>query len=186
MGSGQGSPFNWNAYELSDVGSPISGLIAEDGEPTSVSVQISTPTGNQDRFLGSPLFVPIHSPDLDSICCDILHSGPNPMVVTWTGLFPLSLYDYWIFTSSSAVDTISAIGDNSDSFVSPGVVSNSQNINGVVGNSSRSFQSYARQVVSTQSGTIVLNIASAGTPALSAVAVKLVGEEAGMIYVMNR
>lgn len=175
MGSGRGTPANWNQYTLADSGRAITGLIDEDGRATTATLRVETPTASL-AFTPAPGVIPAHPNPLDSLCCDFLYGGPKPMIITWEGLLPNATYDYWLVTSSSASDTITVTGSTVDVFHSPVVRATSQNINGSPGSSASIFDSYARQVVSSSSGTITLSYASTGTPVPSAVAVRAVPE----------
>lgn len=174
VGDGQGSPINWTRYTLANVGSPIVGLFAEDGSPTTVTFQIQTPTNNQNSAPSSLSITPTHYNPLNSLCCDILYGGPVPMILTWTGLVPSATYEYWLFTSSSssAPDVITVTGSTVDVFTSPSIEPTSQRINGLLGSISSTFDSYARQVVSSPLGTIIISYDSSGTPVPSAAALR--------------
>jgi uncharacterized repeat protein (TIGR01451 family) len=170
--AGQGSPVNWNSYTLADVDSPMTNLVAEDGSTTSVSFQLDGVTSEYNAAPVDGSVIPAHTPDLTTVCCDLLHGGPNPTVATWSGLVPLATYDYWVFTSSAATDTITVTGDDVDSFASPNVSPDSQRINGILGSSGSTFESYARQITASGTGTITIEILSAGTPTPSGYAIR--------------
>lgn len=174
--AGQGSPTNWTSYTLADVGSTKSNLIDESGTFTSVDFQLIGPTVVQNIAPFSATIIPSHSNDLTTVCCDIVASGPEPFVTTWSGLVPNAPYNYWIFTSSAATDTFTVTGSTADNFVSPQVNSDSQRINGILGSSSSTFASYARQVNASATGTIVILHDSTGTPTPSGYAVELIPE----------
>ena len=162
--AGQGSPTNWTSYTIANVDAPVTNLVAEDGSATSIGFQLDGVVSTQDAAPVDGSVIPSHSPDLTTVCCDILFSGPDPTLATWSGLEPLATYNFWVFTSSAADDVITATGDTVDSFDSPSVSSNSQRINGVLGDSNSTFVSYARQIVASDSGTVVIGIDSNGTP----------------------
>lgn len=172
--AGQGSPTNWTSYTFADVDTTKSNLVDETGATTSVSFLLSGVTATQDLAPFSPSVIPSHTTDLTTVCCDVLGLGPNPTVALWSGLVPSATYNYWVFTSSAAQDTITATGATTDSFFSPAVSAESQAINGVIGSSALTFASYARQVDASAAGTIRIDIQSTGTPTPSGYAVELV------------
>lgn len=171
--AGQGSPTNWTSYTITDVGTIKTNLIAEDGSLTGVGFQLDGVTRTQNVVPVSSSVIPLHFNDLTTVCCDILHGGPNPTLATWSGLVPLETYNYWVFTSSAATDTITVTGDTVDSFVSPSVSSASQRINGILGSDTLAFTSYARQVTASATGTINIGIQSRGTPTPSGYALEI-------------
>ncbi len=171
--AGNGSPLNWSSYGIGNVGSTITNLIAEDGSITSAGFRLDGVTGTQN-FACSANNTPIHSNDLSSVCGDILHSGPNPTVALWTGLQAGSLYNYWVFTSSAANDTITVNGFDTDIFSSPGVGATNQRINGLLGDNTKTFSWYARQITASQQGTIEISLLSQGTPTPSGYAIESV------------
>lgn len=174
--AGQGSPTNWTSYTLGDANTLFSNLIAEDGSVSSVGFQLDGVISEQDNAPSSGAVIPSHSPDLTTVCCDILYSGPNPTVATWSGLEPLGTYNYWVFVSSTAEDTITATGSNVDVFDSPDIAGNSQAINGIIGDSALTFASYARQIIASENGTVSIGILSTGTPTPSGYAIELVSD----------
>jgi hypothetical protein len=177
--AGNGSPTNWNGYSIGNVGSALSNLTREDGSSSGVSFTLFGVTATQNFSVSSAALVPSHPLDLTSVCCDILHAGPNPTLARWSGLTPLATYRYWVFTSSAASDSITVTGDNVDAFASPAVSQDSQRINGVVGDSTLTFASYARQVTASAAGTIDIAILSGGTPTPSGYAIEPVAAVAG-------
>ena len=172
--SNSGTPINWNSYTWADANTTMSNLVAEDGSITGIGFQLNGRFSFQNADPADSSVIPLHTTDLTTVCCDILHGGPNPTVSTWSGLTAFATYNYWVFTSSSATDTITASGNTIDSFVSPPVVSTSQNINGVLGSNLLTFSSFARQVEASASGTINIDILSNGTPTPSGYAVEFV------------
>jgi hypothetical protein len=171
-----GSPTNWNSYRLADVNTTKTNLIAEDGSATIVGFSLAGVPSTQNFAPSSSAVIPSHSNDLTTVCCDILHAGPNPTLALWSGLVPLASYNYWVFVSSTAEDTITVTGSTVDSFNSPDIDPDSQAINGIVGSDALSFASYARSVVASASGEISIAILSTGTPTPSGYAIERVGE----------
>lgn len=174
--AGQGSPTNWTSYTLADANTQVSNLIAEDGSVTSVGFQLDGVNSEHNTAPSSGAVIPSHSTDLTTVCCDILYSGPNPTVATWSGLEPLATYNYWVFVSSSAEDTITVTGSNVDVFSSPEFFGDSQGINGIIGDSGSTFASYARQIIASENGTVSIGILSNGTPTPSGYAIELVSD----------
>jgi len=174
--AGQGSPANWTSYTIDDVDSPVSNLVAEDGSISSVSFQLDGVTNTQNYAPSDGSVIPSHFNDLTTVCCDILYGGPNPTMATWSGLEPLAIYNYWIFVSSTAVDTMTVTGDDVDSFGSPSIGASTQAINGLLGDSSLTFASYARQITASDTGTVVIGIQSSGTPTPSGYAIELASD----------
>ncbi len=119
--------------------------------------------------------IPSHSTDLTTICCDIFSGGSNPSVAIWSGLVPLVEYNYWVFVSGSSNDFITATGSTVDIFTSGGTPTNRQTINGIPGSNGLTFQTYARQVMSSFIGTISIAILSGGIPTPSAYALERTG-----------
>ena len=181
--AGQGSPTNWTSYTLADVGTTVTNLIAEDGSGTSLGFQLSSPgpIANQNFTPSSGAVIPTHSNDLTTVCCDIVFNGPNPTIAIWSGLVPFQTYNYWVFTSSAAPDTITVTGSTVDSFAPPGVSPFSQRINGTLGSNALTFASYARQVNASATGTIDIAILSDGTPTPSGYALQAVPTPSAML-----
>lgn len=174
--AGQGSPTNWTSYTIADVDAPMTNLVAEDGSTTSIGFQLDGVVSTQNVAPVDGSVIPSHSPDLTTVCCDILYGGPNPTLATWSGLEPLATYNYWVFVSSTAIDVITATGSNVDVFDSPNINSSTQAINGILGDSGLTFASYARQIVASETGTVVIGIDSTGTPTPSGYAIELVSD----------
>lgn len=172
--AGQGSPTNWTSYTIADVDSPVTNLVAEDGSGTSISFQLDGVDTAQNVAPSSGDVIPSHTNDLTTVCCDLLYSGPNPTIATWSGLEPLATYNYWVFVSSTATDTMTVTGSNVDQFNSPNIGPSTQAINGILGDSALSFASYARQIVASETGTVEIAIQSTGTPTPSGYAIEFV------------
>jgi hypothetical protein len=175
--SGNGSPINWTSYRLNDVDTVKTNLIAEDGAATTVGFILRHVVWEQNANV-QPSMVPIHTNPLHSVGADIIYSDNGPGLATWSGLVPNATYNYWVFTSSSFNDTISASGSNVDTFSSPAVNATSQRINGILGSDALTFASYARQVTSSASGTIDITIQTTGSPTPSGYAIELVMQQA--------
>ena len=175
--AGQGSPTNWTSYTIADVDAPVTNLVAEDGSITSIGFQLDGVVSVQNQSPIDGSVIPSHPNDLTTVCCDLLYGGPDPTLATWSGLEPLATYNYWVFVSSTAVDVITATGSTVDVFDSPDISANTQAINGVLGDSTQTFASYARQIVASETGTVVIGIDSTGTPTPSGYAIELVSSE---------
>jgi hypothetical protein len=171
--AGNGSPVYWTSYRLSDVNTVKTNLIAEDGSTTTIGFLLRDVNQEQNQNVPASQ-VPIHTNPLDLVGADIIYSDNGPNKATWSGLVPNATYNYWIFTSSSLTDTITAVGSTTDTFISPTVNSVSQNINGILGSDTLTFASYARQVKSSASGTIDITIFSINSPTPSGYALELV------------
>lgn len=171
--AGNGSPTNWNSYSFTD-GTGINNLIDETGASTDVDFQLS---GVNTSYVGGTIdsnYIPSHTNDLSSVCCDILYGSTQGLTATatWSGLESGATYNYWVFASALFVQTIEVTGNTVVSFTSPETQISNQAINDILG-SNASLASFALQIQASDTGTIQIEMSGTSNPGASGFALEL-------------
>jgi PEP-CTERM motif len=161
--SSSSGPTNWTVVTSGGTATTatINHLIDETGNPTSLSLSFSAPSGSY--FSGVALnasTVPIHTPSL-AFSGNIDTSGTAGLTFSaqWSGLVANSLYDIWVFGTryqASLNQTVTITGAGAFySFVQSGTATQLI-VNGSVGSSANTLQSYADPILSSATGTITI------------------------------
>jgi len=150
---------NWNV--VGDVTS-LSNLIQDNGQSTNVSLTIVGSTG---RIFAETIAStrPIYSTSLEGINDFAL--GNTTITVTLQNLLPNESYDVWGFglydgaSPNARQQRLTIAGSNSVSF-NQDIHNNPFKlfVNGSIGSSSQTLQSYAAQVTSTDTGNLTFTV----------------------------
>lgn len=155
---GSSSPANWTLYSGGSVQFTMSNLIDESGAVTPIDLSIrtlhSTTTFFADRSAPPASLVPSHTQSLAAIDGNIFAGADAEFL--WSDLTPGDTYEIYVFGSDTedfSTDYI-VYGGSSPYTFNQTVTANSLNINGQIGDSSRSLQSYAIVVAADEMGQI--------------------------------
>jgi hypothetical protein len=172
-------PTNWNVVGLT-TDSPLTNLIDESGNSTSISIAFDT---NSAFFSGTldPSTVPIHTPSLAALDGNVDSTTAGASYsATLSGLVPDSIYDVWVFTARFAQptgQTVTITGAGSGtSFTQTDSNTGQLLVNSSVGSSNEPLSFYTLPIESSGSGQMSIAIAGGGSGyGLSGVAVDVVG-----------
>jgi len=179
-------PTNWTP--LPSVVSPVSDLLAEDGTPTEIDLSFAA----MNLFSGTldPNSVPLHSPSLGSLDGNVYgrFRGPS-FIALFSDLAPNEDYLLWVIGARFLVP----VSQNVQIFGSGPLVefnqigpADSLFINEELGDSSRSFESYAKTIHASDGGTIAIVVkglsdADGQTYTVSGLAIQAVPEPNSII-----
>lgn len=179
-----GGPTNWNS--ITTTTSPVNNLIDESGSPTSFSLTFS---GQNLSFFGGTIeadTVPLHTPSLANLNGNAY--GPtasdNSFTATVSGLDKDVTYAVYLFglrfNSGFSQDVTISGADPDITFQQlNSVVESNLVVNGEVGDSTRTLESFARYMRPTSGGEITFHVDS--VYAVAGLAVQAIPEASPLI-----
>ena len=160
FGSNGAAPTNWTL--VSTLISPLNNLINENGTVTGVNLSFGAPFA-ESFFAGSlaASTIPMHTPSLASLngnTYDSSFSGQT-FTATFSGLEPNQAYNIWVFGARFMTDInqhITISGAGSPLAFDQSGVGDSLWVNGMLGSSANSLESFADVIMSTAAGTVTI------------------------------
>jgi hypothetical protein len=155
-------PTNWNVVAPAK-NSPLSNLIDESGNSTSISISFDTNTAFFSGTLEAST-VPIHTPSLAALTGNVDSTVAGASYgATLSGLVSDSIYDVWVFTArfvqpTGQTVTITGAGTGT-SFIQTDSNTSQLLVNSSVGSDTEPLSFYALPIESSGSGQMSIGIA---------------------------
>lgn len=177
LDQGLNYPLNWTLQDRYLPPLTLNDLIDESGAATSIDLTLDGAVGDDFPISLIASTIPMHDQSLAGLDGGLtfpIEAGPSTITATWSSLDALETYEIYVFSLADVPPELN--------------VPVELDINGQMGDSSRTLRSYAELVQSSGAGEIVLDMPGALFPAgneLAGLAIRLVPEPASSMLLIT-